>query len=214
MERYRHALYRYSTGQGFNVNVNPPKHADDVNSFKLDPLRARLIHDEQPVDILREADRVSMQVEAAAQQLKVLGYDSDAGKRYRNLKSRLDIIQHLVTSFPIRYIVKSDLEQIYELNKKTSPGQSNAKLDALIQSVVEKNKGAGGAKDYVRTAKALRKGYPIFDQFGTKLDGEDKKTFLQSKKKHKGLSGFGEQKSSKLVPLLLFAVIAAFILKR
>lgn len=215
MEQYRHALYRYSTGQGFNVNVNPPKKADDVNSFKLDPLRARLIHDNYALDLHREADRVSYQAEAAAQQLKILGYDRDAGKRYRNLKARVDVVRHLMTHFPIRYIVKKDLEKIYELSAKTSPGQSNATLDAFIQEIVEKNKGVTDIKDYVDTAEKLRKGYPLFDQFGRKLGAKDNKILRDSKAKHKGqgLGGFGEGSNNKLFYLLVAGIIAAFVLK-
>ena len=204
MERYRHALYRYSTGQGFNVNVTPPRKIDDVNSYKMEPLEERLIKPEFQVDLLREADRVSMQVEAAKQQLKVLGYDQDAGNRYRALKTRLDVIQHLMTNYPIRYIVKKDLERIYDMYKANSP-----EVNKFIHKVIEQTKGVKEVDKYVDTATKLRKGYPIYDQFGRKLTGDDKQAFVESLKKHKGLSGFGE--GNKSIPLLLVAAIVVAI---
>ena len=204
MESYRHALYRYSTGDGFNVNVNVPKDADDVASYKAEPLYTRGARPEFSVDLKREADRVSMQVEAGMQQVKVLGYDSRLGKNLRNLKVRLEVVKHLMTTYPIRYIKKEDLEKIYEQYAKNAPG-----MDAVIQKVVEQNRGATGIQDFVGTAMRVRKGYPLFDKFGRKLSTPDKSKF-ESGKKSMGLSGFAEAASGnniiKIVAILLVVV--------
>ena len=117
MEPYRHALYRYSTGQGFNVNVNVPQKTNEVASYKMIPLYTPQMKEEFAVDIKREADRVSMQYESAMQQLKVLGYDAEAGSRTKDLKIRVEVIKHLMTTYPIRYIKREDLDKLYKLYK-------------------------------------------------------------------------------------------------
>jgi hypothetical protein len=198
MEPYRHALYRYSTGQGFNVNVNVPKDADRVASYKMEPLYTKLMRPEFSVDLKREADRVSMQVESGMQQIKVLGYDSKLGKGLKKLKVQLEVIKHLMTTYPIRYIKKEDLEKIYSQYAKNAPG-----MDAIIKKVVAQNKGATGIQDFVGTAMKVRKGYPLFDKFGRKLSKSDKTKF----EGEKGLSGFAEAASGhniiKIIAILL-----------
>lgn len=207
METYRHALYRYSTGNGFNVNVNLPKDADDVASYKMEPLYTRLSRPEFTVDLKREADRVSMQVEAGMQQVKVLGYDSKLGKGLRKLKVQLEVIKHLMTTYPIRYIKKEDLEKIYELYTKNAPG-----MDALIQKVVDQNKGATGIQDFVGTAMRVRKGYPLFDKFGKKLSSVDKKKFEGEKATE--LSGFADTASkANLIKGIAILLVVVAILK-
>lgn len=206
MESYRHALYRYSTGQGFNVNVDLPKYADQVASYKGEPLLTRLGRPEFSVDIKREADRISMQVEAGMQQVKVLGYDSRLGKNLRNLKVRLEVIKHLMTTYPIRYIKKEDLEKIYEQYEKNAPG-----MDTLIQKVVEQNKGATGIQDFVGTAMKVRKGYPLYDKFGRELSKADEKKF---KEDSKGLSGFADAASGhNLAKIAAISLVVIAILK-
>jgi hypothetical protein len=206
MEKYRNALHRYSTGQGFSVNVDPPQVAEDVASYKMENLTARLIQPGFEVDIKREADRISMQVEAANQQLKVFGYDKKSGKRYRNLKSRLDVMQHLITNYPIRYITKKDLERIYDLYTSSSPS-----INEYIHSIVEKNKGVKGIPDYISTAKKIRKGYPLYDQFGKKLNHKDEKEFKKGLAKSKGLSGFGE--STGLAKVVAAGIVIVILFK-
>jgi len=204
MEPYRQALYRYSTGQGFNVNVDVPEDIESVASYKLSPLYTKLSRSGFPVDLKREADRVSMQVEAGMQQVKVLGYDSKAGKELRKLKSRVEVVKHLMTSYPIRFIKQKDLEKIYDLYAKNSPG-----MDAIIQKVVDQNKGSTGIKDFVGTAMRVRKGYPLFDKFGRKLSAADKNKF-ESEKNLSGFSGLDTgHKVIKLATVLL--VIAAIV---
>jgi len=203
METYRHATYRYSTGQGFNVNVDVPEETTQVSSYKMYPLTHNLGRKEFTVNMKREADRVSMQVEAAAQQMKVLGYDSDAGKRYRKLKVRLEVIKHLMTNYPIEFIKSEDLEKLYSLYAKNMPG-----LDSVIKKVVKDNKNATGVSTYVGTAMKVRKGYPLFDQFGKKLNAKEAAEYKKSMKS-KGLSGFGEGKPAGIVKLLGWAIIAA-----
>ena len=131
MESYREATYRYSTGQGFNLNVDVPKIADDVAAYKMEPLYANLIRPSFNVNLKREADRVSMQVEDAARQFKLLGYDSEGGKRFRDLKSRLDVIKYLMVKHAVEYIKKSDLENIYTLYKNKDP-QLDKKIKVII----------------------------------------------------------------------------------
>jgi len=211
METYRHALYRYSTGQGFNVNVDVPSEPIDVASFKMKPLKAKLIRPEFNVNLKREADRISMQMEAAAQQLKVLGYHSEAGKRYRDLKARVEVIKHLMANYPIEYIKKEDLEKIYELYEKNVPG-----LDKLIKKVVKQNKGATGVHEFVGSTMRVRKGYPLYDQFGRKLSKKEKKTFKEGLKLTNGMnfSGFGEgSKKTKLAKLIGWGLIIVALYK-
>jgi len=206
MEPYRHALYRYSTGAGFNVNVDVPETAGNVASYKIEPLYTKLSRPGFPVDLKREADRVSMQVEAGMQQVKVLGYDSKAGKNLRKMKAQVEVIKHLMTSYPIRNIRREDLDKIYDLYSKNAPG-----MDALIQKVVEQNKGSTGVKDFVGTAMRVRKGYPLFVRFGRKLSEADKNKFETEKK---GLSGFsGAMSGHNLIKLATALLVLAAILK-
>lgn len=206
METYRHATYRYSTGQGFNVNVDVPQKAEQVASYKMEPLYHKLGRPSFTVEIKREADRVSMQVEAAMQQMKHLGYDSTAGKRHRQLKARLDIIKHLMTSYPIQYIKQSDLEKIYEMYEKKVPG-----LDKLVKEIVEQNKGATGVQDFVGTTMKFRKGYPLYDQFGRKLTTPEKKVF--KKDEAKALSGFDGEETNSILKFAAVMLIAGILLK-
>lgn len=204
MEQYRHALYRYSTGNGFNVNVDLPTEAAQVASFKMEPLLTRLANPELGIDIKREADRVSMQYEAAMQQIKVLGYDSGAGKRLKNLKLRVELIQHLMTNYPIRYIKRDQLDRLYKLYAENSPG-----MDNVIKETVNLNKGATGVDDFVGTAMKVRKGYPLFDKFGKRLDSADKKLFNKSE----GLSGFGEEQKHSLLKTIAIVLVLAALYK-
>jgi hypothetical protein len=207
METYRHATYRYSTGQGFNVNVNVPQKTEEVASYKMEPLYHTLGRPAFTVNLKREADRISMQVEDAFRQMKNLGYDSEAGRRYRNLKLRLEVIKHLFTSYPIEYIRQRDLEKIYKLYAKGSPG-----MNKMIRQIIEQNKHAGGVHDYIGAAVKVRKGYPLFDQFGRKLTAKQAEMFKKEEKR-KGLSGFGEEGKGSLLRLVAIVIIVTAVLK-
>lgn len=207
---YRHVIYRYSTGQGPIVNMGLPKHGTDYASFKMKPLQYRLGREEFSVDLLREADRVSMQVEAAAQSIKVLGFNSKAGQNFRNLKSRLEVIKHLLINYPIRMIKNSDLEELYTMYKANSPGMNN-----IIKRVVEQNKGNNrSVPDFLNTAYSVRKGYPVFDDKGQTLAPPDKEVFKEGEKaiKTKTLAGFDLQ-SNKL-PMLALAGLGLWLYLR
>jgi len=206
METYRHALYRYSTGQGFNVNVNLAENAEDTASYKAKPLYTKLMRPEFTVDLKREADRVSMQVEAAMQQVKVLGYDSKLGKNLRVLKGHLELIKHLMTNYPVRYIKKADLEKLYDQYLKNAPG-----MDAIIKKVINQNKDATGIQDFVGTAMKVRKGYPLYDKFGRRLSSEESSSFEKLKGNLKGLAGFSDT-DSKLTSIIKFSAVLVAIL--
>jgi hypothetical protein len=208
MEPYRHALYRYSTGEGFNVNVDVPKDANDVASYKMEPLLTRLSGPDRGVDIKREADRVSMQVEAGMQQVKVLGYDSKVGKNLKILKSRVELIRHLMATYPIRYVKRKDLDKLYDLYAKNAPG-----MDKMISDIVDQNKGATGLEDFIGTAMRVRKGYPLYDKFGRKLTKTDKVKFENLSKKAKGLSGFGAAQETSLLKIVAIGLVAAAVWK-
>lgn len=185
MDQYRHMLYRYSTGLGPNMNVDLPKNGTDYASFKMQPLIPTLRSSETLVDLKLEADRASMQAEAAEQIIKVMGYNSAAGKNYRELKARVDLIRHLMTNYPIKYVKQEDLNKLYKMYVENSPG-----MDAIIQGVVKYNQNVSDVSAFVETAQRVRKGYPVFDQFGKKL----------SAKEAKALAGLEAIKSN---PLLL-----------
>ena len=165
MEKYRSALYRYSTGHGFSVNTEIPNVARNVASYKMLPLQAKHINQGSAVDVKREADRLSMQEESANRQLLTLGYDPVAGRRYRKLKNRVDALRHLISSYPIRLIRVSDLDLIYKYYAEGSP-----KIDSIIQRVLKYNK--GGSDVFTKTAAEVRKGYPLYDKFGVQLSSK------------------------------------------
>jgi hypothetical protein len=204
MESYRHALYRYSTGQGFNVNVDVPEKPFDVTSYQGEPLLTRMnMNPEVTVDIRREADRISMQVENLQQIMKTIGYDEKVGRDYKNLKNQLEVMQHLTTSYPVRYVKSGDLQKIYQLYENNKPG-----IDKIIAKVVEENKNSTGISPYVGTAFRVRKGYPLFDQFGKRLVLPEEEKFLKDKIKseEKGvLNGLGDvvAPTQAVGPLLL-----------
>ena len=193
MESYRHANYRYSTGNGFNPIVDTPMVASDVASFKMEPLLHNQIESETLVNIKREADRVSMQLEDGMRQIKNLGYNEALANNLKTLKKRVELIRHLMTNYPIQKILREDLEEIYVLYVKNSPG-----IDPIISRVVAYNRNAKELRPYITTAQKVRKGYNIFDQFGRKLDSEDKNIMQDSKeaaskaKEKTALSGFGD----------------------
>jgi hypothetical protein len=212
METYRHALFRYSTGAGFNANINVPKKPHDVASYQGDPLIARQIKPTSNVNIKREADRVSMQVEAAYQQIRVLGYDSELGKKLRKLKSQVAVLNHLMTNYPIEFINKQDLEQLYTQYSRNSVG-----MDNVIKKVVKYNNKAKGIDEYVKTAAGVRKGYPLYDQFGKKLASKEQIEFANSQAKTApglaGLAGFGEESGPNLVKIVAILLLGAALLK-
>lgn len=187
MESYRHATYRYSTGQGFNPVVDTADRAGEVASYKMEPLRFTLSKPELEVELVREADRVSMQVEAAGQQMKVLGYDAESRKKYQNLKGRLEVIKHLMMNYPIKKVKIGDLEKLYGLYAQGGPG-----MDELIKKIVDKNTGA--TTSYVDTAMKVRKGYPLFDQYGRVLSKKEE-TAVEAGAKAV-LNGLGEFSAS------------------
>jgi hypothetical protein len=174
----------------------------------MEPLLTRLSGPDRAVDIKREADRVSMQVEAGMQQVKVLGYDSKVGKDLKNLKGQVELIRHLMATYPIRYIKRKDLDRLYDLYNKNAPG-----MDQMISTIVDQNKGATGIEDFVGTAMKVRKGYPLYDKFGKKLNTSDKTKFEDLSKKAKGLSGFGTAEKPNLLKIVAMGLVAAAIWK-
>jgi len=178
METYRHLIYRYSTGQGPIVNVGLPENNTDYASFKLAPLRYKLDKENLQVDLNREADRISMQVEAAGQIIKVMGFNKKANLAFRELKSRLELLKHLMLNYPIKTIKRADLDRLYEMYLEGHPG-----MDTLINAAIKENTGA--TKGYADSALKVRKGYPVVDAQGKLLAPADSKEFA------KGLSGLG-----------------------
>jgi len=172
MDPYRHMLYRYSTGFGPSMNVDMPKNTSDYASFKMKPLMPTLGSSEEVIDLRREADRVSMQAEAAEQIIKVMGYNPTAGKNHRELKARVDLIRHLMTNYPIRFVKHADMTTLYSMYAVNSPG-----MDALIEKVVQENSGVTDVNEFAKTSKRVRKGYPLFDQYGKKISVAEAKAF-------------------------------------
>tara|TARA_B100001109_G_C18719490_1_gene406482 strand:+ start:63 stop:743 length:681 start_codon:yes stop_codon:yes gene_type:complete len=209
MEPYRHALYRYSTGQGFNVNVNVPQKTNEVASYKMIPLYTPQMKEEFAVDIKREADRVSMQYESAMQQLKVLGYDAEAGSRTKDLKIRVEVIKHLMTTYPIRYIKREDLDKLYKLYKTNAPG-----MQAIIKKTVDQNRNVHGIDDFIQTAMKVRKGYPLYDGFGRKLTKKAKEKFEKAESvAEQGLSGYGEEEATSPLKWIVIALVLGALYK-
>lgn len=208
MESYRHATYRYSTGQGFNPNVDVPETPQDTAAFKMEPLLMQLGRPNTQVDLVREADRVSMQVEAAAQQMKVMGYDAVSRKKYQALKNRLEVIKHLMLNYPVKLVKLSDLEKMYKLYAEGGAG-----IDHLINQVINENKG-GVTKDYIKTAQRVRKGYPLFDQYGKMLSKTDEKVMEKDAAAVlQGLGDFSISNNKLLIGSLVSIAIIALIWK-
>jgi len=213
METYRHALYRYSTGQGFNVNVDVPEKAEEVTSYKFKPLLTRMnMNPDFTVDMLREADRISMQVEATAQVMKVIGYDEKVGEDFNKLKRQLEVMQHLITNYPVRYIRSGDLQKLFDLYQKGKPG-----MDKLISQVVEQNIKSTGITPYVGTAYSVRKGYPVFDRYGMELKRPEAKQFIKDKEqleKEQGLSGVTDLLNAKMLGPVIILLLVFIYLKK
>jgi len=209
MEDYRRMIYRYSTGQGPIVNVGMPNGATDYASFKMDPLVYKQDRPGFAVELKREADRVSMQLESAEQMMKVLGYNSKAGAKYQNLKNRVEVIKHLLVNYPVKFIKSEDLEKLYGFYAQGHPA-----MDVVIKKVVKENKKVKGAvPDFVGTAYGVRKGYPLFDAYGNLLTPQDKALFEKSKNdKPKTLSGFDGVALSvaNKLPIILVAAAIAY----
>lgn len=211
METYRHALYRYSTGDGFTAStggplVDVPERAGQVASFKGEPLMHTLINVEGKVELLREADRVSMQQEDLMRQIKNLGYNPEMGRQLTVLKKRVDLIRHLMTNYPIIFVTRPDLEKMYHLYVKNVPG-----LDFWIARAIKYNKPPGGFERYVKTATRVNKGYNLFDQFGRKLNKKDRE-LLDSIKPPGALLGFGD--TTLTLTAIAGICILAFIVYR
>lgn len=208
MSGYRRMIYRYSTGEGPIVNVGLPTRGTDYASFKMDPLQYNLKNPGMAVDLKREADRLSMQVEAADQMIKVLGYNGKAGDKYRKLRGRVELIKHLLINYPVKYIKSEDLERLYDLYAKSHPA-----MDSIIEKVIgESSKLKGSTPDFVGTAYSVRKGYPMFDAYGKILSPPDKELFEKTKAgAAKTLSGFDGLPTGKLPILLAVGALAYYI---
>jgi len=188
METYRHAIYRYSTGIGPNAIVDIPERAGQVASFKGEPLMHTLQNAEGKVALLREADRVSMQVEDAMRQIKTLGYNPRLGSNLTILKKRVELIRHLMSNYPINFVLRPDLELMYQIYVKNGPG-----LDLMISRVVDYNKVPGTYENVVKNSTRVTGGFNIFDKFGRKLNAQDKELLKKDKPTGiLGLSGFGD----------------------
>lgn len=189
METYRQTLYRYSTGEGPSVNVDPPEKASDVASFKMKPLVHNLINDEIVVDLKREADRLSMQHEEGMRQAKLLGYDPEMGRNLAVLKKRVDLISKLMFKHLLRYVLRTDLERMYDLYTNQRPG-----LDALIIKASAYNQNTSILDAYAKTTAAGSKagrvnvGSSLYDSFGRVLNKKNARVWNKIKPK----MGLGE----------------------
>lgn len=216
MESYRHALYRYSTGIGFNANVDVPEKTEEVTAYQFKPLMTRMDMDpNMTVDLRREADRISMQVEDTERAMKNIGYDEAIGKDFKKLKIQLEVMQHLFINYPIRYIRTGDLQKLYSLYEKNTPG-----MDSIIAKVVEDNKDSTGITAYTGTAYRVRKGYPLFDSYGRKLKKPAEALYKKDAKKagdtEGGLSGFSDtvKTGSKIVVPVAVILLLIFLFKK
>jgi len=197
-ETYRHASRRYSTGQGFNVNVDFPENRSEYASYKMGQLKHNLSRDEFYVDVRREADRVSMQMEAGEQIVKTMGFNSQAGKDIRSLKLKVEVLRHLMTAYPIQFIMQSDLQTLYKLYQKNSPA-----MDTLIKKVIQDNKDKANVKPYLGTREKFRKGY---DDYGRELDNKDEKAF-----KLPSLGEFGDlENPGALISIVVVCAIGSY----
>jgi hypothetical protein len=106
-----------------------------------------------------------------------------------------------MTTYPVRYIKREDLDKIHTLYKKNASG-----MDAVIQRVVEENQGSTGIDSYIGTAMKVRKGYPLYDKFGRKLS-------KAKKKQQAGLSGFGNLEKNNLFKLVTVLLVGAALFK-
>lgn len=210
MESYRHALYRYSTGQGFNPNVDVPEKVESVTSYKLKPLLTRMnMNSDFSVDLRREADRISMQIETAQRIMKNIGYDEQVGKDFKNLKTYLEVMQHLITKHSVRYLRVGDLEKLYAAYAAEAPD-----FEAQVAQVVVDNKFTTGIHPNAGTGFHIKKSYPLFDQYGKRLKLPNEELFLKTKLNKEGLSGLGEEnRKNRWLLLLLVGAVTLAILK-
>lgn len=215
MESYRQTLYRYSTGQGFSVNVDPPEKASDSASFKMKPLVHNLINAEIVVDLKREADRLSMQHEEGIRQVKLLGYDPEMGANLKVLKKRVDLISKLMFKNRLRYLLRSDLEKMYDSYTNNTPGLPgliakatiyNQNLDLL--DLYSKSTSAGSK------ARKVNVGSSQYDSFGRVLNRKDAKTWEKYNLLGLGdLAGFGDFSLTSPTSIILIIIALIIILR-
>lgn len=203
MSDYRQTIYRYSTGQGPNLAAKlAPSERWKAAAFKIRPMRHTLSLPKSEVALVREADRLSYQVEEADRIIKIMGYDSTAAKKRNIIKSRLDLVKHLMMNYPITHVRYIDLERLYKLWNDSSSG-----IDGLVGEIINRSK-SKGTPDFVKSATKTRKGYPIIDKFGQVI------SLPKAKNRMLGEFGFG---MGKLFPwgwLLLAVVLIPQIKKR
>lgn len=140
---YRHMIYRYSTGQGPNAAIDVPDFNLDMAAFALQPQVYELGGVNLPIDLKREADRLSMQVEAAQQALKNLGTNPTATANFNKLKARLDMLMYIQDNFPLKAIKRRDLDYFYGLDLSNKPLVNKALkllLDTMRSRPVKSNK--------------------------------------------------------------------------
>lgn len=208
MESYRQTLYRYSTGSGFSPTIDVPEKASDVAAFQMVPLVHTLINAEIVVDLKREADRLSMQYEEGVRQAKLLGYDPGLGKRLKLLKKRVDLISKLMFNFPIRYVLRVDLEKMYDLYA------NNLSIDSLTAKASAYNQNPEMLDAYMKTTSAGSKALKVnvgssqYDSFGRVLG---KRSLEQWGKSGASLfSGYGDV--TLISGLTKFAILAVGLL--
>jgi hypothetical protein len=165
------------------------------SAYKIRPMRHTLSLPKEEVALVREADRLSYQVEEADRIIKVMGYDSAATKKRDIVKSRLDLVKHLMMNYPITHVKYVDLERLYKLWNQSSSG-----IDDLVGEIINRSK-SKGTPDFVKAATKTRKGYPIIDKFGQVV------SLPKAKERKKTLGEFGFGVQTKWVPLLVVAAI-------
>lgn len=164
MADYRGMLYRYSTGIGPNASMDMPERSAQQASFSLYPQTFRLSDPEFSVEIKREADRVSLQVEDAQRIISNLGSDPKAVQQLQVLKDRLNLITDLMLNYPVTYIKIKDLDILHDLKSKKSPD-----LNMKIREVVEYNRKNKGNPRLIGDKKFTPKGKRLYDQYGREI---------------------------------------------
>lgn len=197
MSNYRRTIYRYSTGEGPNLAAKiVPQEQWQTAAYKFRPLRHMLSLPDTEVNLKREADRVSYQVEEADRIIKVMGYDSDAAKKRDKLKDRLDLINHLLMNFPLTKIKYEELERLHNMWASSSKG-----VDAYVEKLITESNESGSDK-YIKSAASTRKGYPVIDKFGQVVAMPK-----NAPTKAAGLGELGTMNKDTLIKLVTIAVL-------
>lgn len=164
MENYRRLLNRYSTGLGPDFTQDLPNSPLELTAFKMEPLYHRLQKNNLNVDLRREADRLSMQLEDASRIASRIGRSKATLHRYENLRKRTEFLRNILLNSSVKYLSRKDLNQIYDAL------EHGKDVKSAVKEAVKRSQNIKGTTPRAKRKLNVAGETAAFDQFGPRFE--------------------------------------------